>query len=93
MAALCILCATVPWLLGGLPLLYKGSPLPYWMCLVTCLTCLHTLNMVTNPLYHAFKCMLAWSKMVPRFQYPLCRRLLHGHQCYTTETIRHQQAY
>jgi hypothetical protein len=37
-----------PWSLGGLP------P-PHWMCLVTCL---RTFNMVTTPLYHAFKCML-----------------------------------
>jgi hypothetical protein len=45
-----------PGRLGGLP--PPVSVRPYWMCLVTCLTCLRTLNLVTNPLYHAFKCML-----------------------------------
>jgi hypothetical protein len=33
-----------------------------------------------------------WSKRVPRFEYPSCCKLLNGHQCYTTETTRHQQA-
>jgi hypothetical protein len=55
MAAPCLLCSTVPWSLGRLPQ-------PYWMCLVTCLACLRTLNMVTNPLYYAFKCMHAGAR-------------------------------
>jgi hypothetical protein len=48
---LCLLCSMVPWSLGGLSLLYvldvPGNLLAS--------------NMVTNPLHHAFKCMLQQS--------------------------------
>jgi hypothetical protein len=85
MAALSLLCSMLPWSLEGLPL-------PYWIYLVTCLTCLRTLNMVTNPLYHTFKCMLeqegpsfpvtilpqtaAWTQLLPNRNHPSPASLL-----------------